>query len=357
MTQRVVVPADSRLRPLQDLTLVDLRRFDLERRLMHLSVQPQFFMYYNTVHGDILGAVVLHERELVFEPLNRNFKGHFNPVTDNHNTSYMTSLRVAYQDIAGSPLLIPCPSSEPQDPEDLPLMYHLQLNLRHTGFFPYMSTASKALVMKLKTGVASIDFKGMVRDIMGSWWKNEERKKNGLVFINRLKECVKKAQPGGSDRSIGEDDDGLGSTCVPFFDIEYSAILAEITGQPGKGYRATFAKINQHLATFKDIFGLKCVEKSISELRNQSFVPLGALSSSRVSLPRSAAGARQRIHSLWQGRRGRPPLAEHPGRREQEEAQDAEVRSAFRHRGTRRARVQGRLRNNFVRSSQTGTFR
>ena len=142
-----------------------------------------------------------------------------------------------------------------------------------------MSPTTQALVRKVKGGVASIDFKGMVRDITGVWWKNEERKKNGLVFVNRLKEAIQKAQRLGSSSSIGEDDgEQLGNTCVPFFDIEYSSILAEATGQTGKGYRATFAKINQHLPLFKDIFGLQCVDKSISELRNQSFVPLGSSS-------------------------------------------------------------------------------
>jgi len=351
-----VVPVDSRLKPLLDLTIMDLKRFDLERRLMHLSVQPQYFMYYNTVHGDILGSVVLHDRELVFEPLNPNFKGHFNPVTDNHNTSYMTSLKIAYEDIAAIPLLIPCPSSEPQDAEDLPLMYHLQLNLRHTGFYPYMSSSTQELVKRIKAGVASIDFKGMVRDIMGSWWKNEERKRNGLVFINKLKEFIKKPRPSGSSRSIGEDDESMGSTCVPFFDIEYSAILAEVSGQSGKGYRATFAKINQHLDTFKDIFGLKCVDKSISELRNQSFVPLGRVGLSRVSLPRGPARARQRVLRLRQRRRRRPLVSQHPRRPEQEATQDEEVRDPLRDCTDRRSRLHGRIRDRFERRREAGTL-
>ena len=100
-----------------------------------------------------------------------------------------------------------------------------------------------------------------------------------VTSIATLKEAIQKAQRLGSSSSIGEDDgEQLGNTCVPFFDIEYSSILAEATGQTGKGYRATFAKINQHLPLFKDIFGLQCVDKSISELRNQSFVPLGSSS-------------------------------------------------------------------------------
>jgi hypothetical protein len=205
-------------------------------------------------------------------------------------------------------------------------MYHLQLNLRHTGYYPYMSPSTQALVKKIKGGVASIDFKGMVRDIMGSWWKNEERKKNGLVFVNRLKHAINKTQNRGSSRSIGEDDgEQMGNTCVPFFDIEYSSILAEVTGQTGKGYRATFAKINQHLDIFKDIFGLKCVNNSISELRNQSFVPLGSHCLSRVSLPGGAAGTRHGVLGFRQRRRGRPVIAQHPRRREQEETPHAQV--------------------------------
>ena len=244
---------------------------------MHSNIDPQYFMYYNTVHGDILGLVILKEKEMIFEPLNPNFKGRFNPVSDNHNTTFMISLSISYEDIASIPLLIPCPSSDQSDPEDLPLMYHIQVSLRHTGYYPYMNAKNKELVGSIAGGVASIDFKGMVRDIMGGWWKNEDRKKNGMVFINKLKEQIKRVK-GGSNRIIEAGArEQMGSTCVPFFDIEYSNILGSLLGEKSKGFRATHSTINKHIEVFKDIFGLKCIDRSISELRNQSFVPLGIL--------------------------------------------------------------------------------
>lgn len=61
-------------------------------------------------------------------------------------------------------------------------------------------------------------------------------------------------------------------TCVPFFDIDFDTVLKFKTK---KDEEVNIEAIDKNLDTFKDMFGLKGIENSIVELRNQSVLNLG----------------------------------------------------------------------------------
>lgn len=69
---------------------------------------------------------------------------------------------------------------------------------------------------------------------------------------------------------------GASSTSVPFFDIEYQAIVEALRGKK-LDHELELAEVDAQLPLLKDMFGLKCLNKSVAELRNESVVPLGAL--------------------------------------------------------------------------------
>ena len=61
-----------------DLTVLDLRNFQIERLMRTDKNMPTFFVYYCTTGGDILGKLMFTEYEMIFEPLNPNLKGFYN---------------------------------------------------------------------------------------------------------------------------------------------------------------------------------------------------------------------------------------------------------------------------------------
>lgn len=55
----------------------DVETFNIELKMMRLSNYPIFWLYYCTAEADILGKLVLTPTEIVFEPLNPNFRGYY----------------------------------------------------------------------------------------------------------------------------------------------------------------------------------------------------------------------------------------------------------------------------------------
>ncbi len=77
----MLVPVDTIEPPgmqCRSLVMKDLGKFNIERHMTKLEKYPSFWVFYSTMGSDCLGKLTLTPTELVFEPLNDNFKGYFN---------------------------------------------------------------------------------------------------------------------------------------------------------------------------------------------------------------------------------------------------------------------------------------
>lgn len=78
----LVIPADTKVPNgevrTRTLVLKDLSKYDIEMRMTELPNFPVFWCYYCTSGADVLGRLTLTESELLFTPLNDNFKGYHN---------------------------------------------------------------------------------------------------------------------------------------------------------------------------------------------------------------------------------------------------------------------------------------
>lgn len=74
-----MVPVDTKEKTgfsFRSLVMKDLSVFRLEQQMMRLEEYPSFWVYYCTMGSDVLGRLTLTPTELIFEPLNDNFKGY-----------------------------------------------------------------------------------------------------------------------------------------------------------------------------------------------------------------------------------------------------------------------------------------
>jgi hypothetical protein len=62
----------------RQLCAKDLDTFHIESRCMDMENYPVFWVYYCTAEADVLGKLVMANTEMIFEPLNDNFKGFYN---------------------------------------------------------------------------------------------------------------------------------------------------------------------------------------------------------------------------------------------------------------------------------------
>ena len=62
---------------LRHLTVGDLLSIDFEK-IIETHKPYSFYIHYSTVKGDALGKLILTDRELIFDPLNRHLKGFIN---------------------------------------------------------------------------------------------------------------------------------------------------------------------------------------------------------------------------------------------------------------------------------------
>jgi hypothetical protein len=53
----------------------DLTVYNIEYNMTLLDKQPTFWAYYCTRNADVLGRLILSDADLIFEPMNDNFKG------------------------------------------------------------------------------------------------------------------------------------------------------------------------------------------------------------------------------------------------------------------------------------------
>lgn len=277
----ILVPSYASLSPLRELTVKDIRQFDLEKRLMYLPLSPIFFVYYATVQGDILGILRITDYEVLFEPLNPGFKGLFSYAKGDLNDNCRASFVVNLKDLACKPLSIPCPSMDPEDEEEIGIVMQVQIFLRHTGNYYHMSKPNKEVIdRKNPVGTASFHLKTKIAALDGQPWSNDERKKQAELIVN----CIHRKAFARADAHPVALEKNSSMTSVPFFDIDFSAVLnPEAHRSPThSGPRVTLDQVNKNLDLFKDLFGLHTIKESIFELKNQSFVPLDCLFPSKT---------------------------------------------------------------------------
>lgn len=115
-----------------ELTVADVKKFNIEGRLATDPKTPKYHLYYATVHGDVLGQVILTDREILFDPLNEQFKGLFSYENGDLNNNHRMGFIVDYDDIVGEVFKIAMPDSDDHSkPHDA--TYDLQIGIRHTG--------------------------------------------------------------------------------------------------------------------------------------------------------------------------------------------------------------------------------
>lgn len=130
---KVVIPHYSATQDkCEELDVDYLREFELERRLMHDPYLPIFYLYYATVHGDILGYVLMTDCEVIFTPLNEKFKGTYSYEFGNINENHKAGFTISFEDVVGEPFKISIPTEHAFEAEDA-LTYDIKLGLRQTG--------------------------------------------------------------------------------------------------------------------------------------------------------------------------------------------------------------------------------
>lgn len=273
-----------------------------------------FFVYFVTAQGDVLGTLELRSMGMVFQPLNPRFKGTFSYQAGDLNDNCQAGFILLYKDLHDTTIIVPVPSQEPGESEDddLPLVYHLQIGLKHTGKYPKVGQNEKDLFHKLaesKTPIASLDLKGRIASLDGKLWPNEERKNYMKLFQTRLNEIRSRLDPEDlqifadvadledPDEDIMEEsssplrkrEQSLSlkghNTTIPFFDINFRGLFSS-SQQP------TYTRVQSEFELLKKLFGFKC--RTLEDVSNESFVPLKHL------FPEVALVRQQRIQSSEQ---------------------------------------------------------
>lgn len=271
-----------------------MKRLALEKKVGHLQRNPIFFVYYVTAQGDVLGTLELRSMGMVFQPLNPRFKGTFSYQTGDLNDNCHAGFILLYKDLHDTTTIVPVPSQEPGESEedDHPLVFHLQVGLKHTGKYPKLSQKEKQLVHKLadsKTPIASLDLKGRIASLDGKLWPNEERKNYVKLFQTRLNEIRARLDP--EDLQISADiadledpDDDImeespsplrkreqslslkgHNTSIPFFDLNFRGLF------PGP-QQPTYTRVQSEFELLQNLFGFKC--RALEDVSNESFVSL-----------------------------------------------------------------------------------
>jgi len=331
-----LVPSYSQAKPVRELTVTDLKRYDLEERLTTDPVTPVFYLYYATVHGDILGQLMLTDCELIFDPLNEKFKGiytyEYGNILDNHKMGFI----VHYSDIVGEITKITVPEDE-EDPHNNEMNYDIQIAVRHTGNYYYCDPQAKDILDKMsaeEVSPASFNLKVNTNTLAGVKRTSKDKAQQADHFICTLQQKITKyieKSKGGA----GKDARAHSMTSLPFFDIDYPVLMEYCPkkGSSGKGERVeklvvknsaesgqkddeksqdnsennasdkgemnvqqiqqgdlkekmgeepeqeieeelTLEEVDKHIDVIKKIFGLNHLGDSIVDLKNQSMVPL-----------------------------------------------------------------------------------
>lgn len=270
-----------------------MKRLSLEKKVAHLQRNPIFFVYYVTAQGDVLGTLELRSMGIVFEPLNPRFKGNFTYQSGDLNDNCHAGFVLLYKDLIEPTRIIQLPSEETNSLEEDPLVFHLQIGLKHTGNYRHLDVegqASVQLLSKNNTPLASVELKGRAASLDGKMWGNEERKNYVKLLQTRLSEIRSRLddedlelnsdweETEDPDLEMLEDDIPIPlrkrvqslslkgqQTSIPFFDINFKGIFP---GPAGLSYTA----IQSQFEKLQKLFGYRC--KLLEDISNESFASL-----------------------------------------------------------------------------------
>lgn len=59
----------------------------------------EYFVYYCTVKGDVLGWLIITNNEILFDPFNIQFKGYINPINDDFFSNKKLQMSISYNEL------------------------------------------------------------------------------------------------------------------------------------------------------------------------------------------------------------------------------------------------------------------
>lgn len=300
----VLIPIYAKSKNCRELTVSDLRKFGIEDILASNPTTPTFYVFYCTQAGDILGKLMVTEKEIIFEPLNDNLKGFYNYMDGDFRKNTKMGFIVNFKDIVMMPeaLVTRTRNSNVQTTDQSKLMnetYYLRLDLCHTGNkYMCQDPVTQELYKKYEEGrcpIASFAIKFKNKTLIGDQLSNGQIKKKVNQLINLIYEGWKRTKK-----------DKQSFTNVPCFDLHFHNICKgpfdhSVENPPQNGAEANneeeksteisennqseFKLSQDYVSPIKDItaqdlhdnfdkisklFGLKPTVKSILELQNQS---------------------------------------------------------------------------------------
>jgi hypothetical protein len=168
MSKKILVPLSaSNLNQIQtaDLTVQDLKTFEIQKMMENDPNNPTFFVYYCTTGGDVLGKLIFTSNEVIFDPLNAKLKGVISYAEGNLVSNLQMGFILNYADIVGEPLKIPTPCLEELPHQEMmteeeennhTLNYHVQIEVCNTGQFTFGNQELKKEMISLKDSQHSI---------------------------------------------------------------------------------------------------------------------------------------------------------------------------------------------------------
>lgn len=124
--------------------------------------------------------------------------------------------------------------------------------------------------------IASLCLKVNIVTLTGDKKSAAQREEEADLFLGLLSRRLEAFRQGHSPTSSPKKKGMASSTVVPFFDIEYQAIIEFLEGHP-LNRDLELAEVEKRLPLFREMFGLSGLKAGIVELQNQSVVPLGSL--------------------------------------------------------------------------------
>jgi hypothetical protein len=218
---KVLIPFYAKTKNCADLTIADLRKFGIEDILAKHPTCPTFFVYYCTQAGDILGKLMLTEKEMIFEPLNDKLKGFYNYMDGDFRNNTRMGFIVNFTDVVTLPEALVTRTrtsmmsskSAKQTNEN----YYLRIDLCHTGN-KYMCDDPEIVekyesFFKNRLPIASFAIKINGKSLIGDKLLNEKK----LERVNRLVSLIEE----GWRTNVA---DSKSFTNVPCFDLHFHNI-------------------------------------------------------------------------------------------------------------------------------------
>lgn len=191
---KVLVPIYVKNKDCSELTVADLRKFGIEDILANHPKTPTFYVYYCTQAGDILGKLILTDKEMIFEPLNDKLKGFYNYMDGDFRNNSRMGFIVNFSDIVTLPEALVtrtrtsliATNTEKMTNEN----YYLRIDLCHTGN-KYMCKdeeviESYKLYTKLKCPIASFAIKINGKSLIGDLLNNGQKHKRVTKLVNLI---------------------------------------------------------------------------------------------------------------------------------------------------------------------------